>query len=163
MSKQLSRKAAAVVAADPPTPPSTHLVFGLNFNLHGTMVPVSTDDIANAKTNGIEFTLPAPVDLGTLDDFAAWFKTQFNIDLPGADQLPAPLDSIMSKLTTLDVAVDQFHIKVPGTASPDQSTLYTLAMSAVWPDGQGIPLIPGVLSIEGAVFGASNETPKSNS
>lgn len=36
-------------------------------------------------------------------------------------------------------------------------------MSAVWPDGQGIPLIPGVLSIEGAVFGASNETPKSNS
>lgn len=82
------------------------------------MVPVSTDDIANAKTNGIEFTLPAPVDLGTLDDFAAWFKTQFNIDLPSADQLPAPLDSIMGKLTTLDVAVDQFHIKVPGTASP---------------------------------------------
>ena len=140
--------------------PATKLVFGLNFNLHGTIVPVSTDDIANAKTNGIKFELPAPVDLGTLTDFQAWFKSQFGIDLPLGTDLPPPLGSIMDKLTTLDVSVDQFRINVPGTASENKSTLYTLAMAAQWPAGQGIPLIPGVLTIDGAVFGATNETSK---
>jgi len=147
------------VAADPP---SAHLVFGLNFNLHGTMVPVSTDDIANAKTKGIEFTLPEAVNLGTLTDFQAWFQKQFGVNLPLGTDLPSPLGKIMELLTTLDVSVDQFHIKVPGTESEDQNKLYTLAMSAIWPAGQGIPLIPGVLTIDGAVFGVSNEAPKSN-
>jgi hypothetical protein len=142
------------------TPPAK-LVFGLNFNLHGTSVPVSTNDIKNAATNGIEFTLPAAVNLGTLNDFEAWFKKQFGIDLPTAADLPPPLNGIMAKLATLDVSVDQFHVKVPGSASPDPSKLYTLAMSAAWPASEGgIDLIPGVLSIDGAVFGVSNETPK---
>ncbi|WP_143286576.1 hypothetical protein [Burkholderia ubonensis] len=159
MSKSTSTKAHAVTVAETP---STHLVFGLNFNLHGTMVPVSTDDIANAKAKGIEFTLPERVNLGTLTDFQAWFKKQFGIDLPLGTDLPPPLGAIMNKLTTLDVSVEQFHVKIPGTDTPDAPKLYTLAMSAIWPADGGIPLIPGVLTIDGAVFGASNEPPKTN-
>lgn len=162
-SPQTKAPANRPVALVKDDPPATKLVFGLNFDLHGTMVPVSTDDISKMKTEGIDFTLPEPVDLGTLNDFTAWFNKQFGVNIPSADQLPAPLDKIIGKLATLDVAVEQFHIKVPGTASKDQNKLFTLAMSAIWPDGEGIDLIPGVLSIQGAVFGATNESPKSKS
>jgi hypothetical protein len=148
------RQAVAAVATDAP---QTKIVFGVTFNLHGTQVPVSTADIANAAKQGIEFTLPSPVDLGTLTDFQAWFEKQFAIKLPLGTDLPSPLGDIMSKLATLDVSVDQFHVKIPGSDNKDDPKLYTLAMSAVWPPGQGIPLIPGVLSIDGAVFGVTNE------
>ncbi len=148
---------APLVATDEPT---TKLVFGVTFNLHGTQVPISTDDVADAAKNGIEFRLPQAVDLGTLDDFVAWFNNQFGVAIPSANDLPPPLDKIIGLLTSLNVRVDQFHIKIPGTADTDQNKYYTLAMSAFWTSGEGIPLIPGVLTIDGAVFGVSNEPPK---
>jgi len=155
-----SSKAVGVPAALSDSP-ATKLVFGVTFNLHGTQVPISTADIADAKKKGIQFTLPQPVDLGTLTDFQTWFKTQFGVDLPLGTDLPDPLGQIMTKLATLDVSVDQFHVKIPGSDNPSDPKLFTLAMSAIWPPGGGIPLIPNVLSIDGGFFGVTNEPPKS--
>jgi hypothetical protein len=154
---------AVVVPAAPADSRATKLVFGITFNLHGTQVSISTADIADAKAKGIEFTLPQPVDLGTLTDFQTWFKTQFGIDLPLGTDLPPPLGAVMGKLATLDVRVDEFHVKIPGTDNLNDPKLFTLAMSAIWPPDGGISLIPGVLSIDGGFFGVTNEPPKSTS
>ena len=136
-------------------------VFGVVFNLHGTQVPVSTADIADAAKKGIEFTLPEPVDLGTLTDFNSWLNTQFGIPLLNIQALPTLLQPVIAKLTSLDVTVQEFHLKVPGSdAGPNATTQFTLGMKAMWPDGQGINLLTGVLSIDGVFMGATNEPPK---
>jgi hypothetical protein len=137
----------------------TQVLFGVTFVLNGQQVPVYAKDITNAATNGVEFTLPQPIDLGTFNDFAAWFKTQFGVDIPSTSTLPPPLDQIAGQLASLDVSVDMLHVKVPPAAPPGQSrapTQYTVALRAVFP-GTGFDLIPGLLQIQGAVFGVSNE------
>ena len=146
-----------VPAADPST---TSLVFGLVFNLHGTAVPIDTNDIQDAVENGIGFELPGPVELGTLTDFTTWFAKQFGVPVPDPTTLPPPLDQIAGKLSTLDVTVTDLKVSIPGTKSPAGSTTqYKVGLSAMWPVGQGIPLVDGVLEIEGAVFGATNIPP----
>ncbi len=136
---------------------TTNVVFGVVFDLNGTHVPVSTKDIANAKANGIEFTLPQEVELGTMNDFAKWFSDKFKVTLPKPAEMPPPLDTVLGKLADLKVTVRQFHVKIPGTGSSDTAKLFTINLSGSWPENQGIELIPDVLSIEGVVFGVSNE------
>src|SRR4051812_13379437 len=143
------------------TAPETHIEFGVTFNLRGQLIPVRASDITNAKKNGLELTLPSAVKLGSFNDFTAWFKKQFNIDIPSADELPPPLDQVIGKLASLEVTVSTAHVKVPPADPAGQPTLYTLLLTAEWPAGEtGIPLIPGVLTIDGGVFGVSNEPPK---
>jgi hypothetical protein len=144
--------------ASKPVEGTAKLVFGVVFDLNGTHVPVSTKDIANAKANGIEFSLPQEgIKLGSMTDFEQWFKKQFNLDLPKKEDLPPPLDSIFGKLSNLQVTVHKLYIKIPGTNTPGAPKLYTVELSAAWPEGQGIELIPKVLTIEGVVFGATNQ------
>jgi hypothetical protein len=147
-------------AEDIPAPlgaaPTNQVVFGITFNLNGTLVPISSDDLANIKANGIELTLPGPTIIGTIADFVAWFNAQFpNVQLPPASDFPPPLNTIFDKIASLVWTVNAAHVKVPPSGSQD-SILYTLTVSAAW-TGAGIPLIPGVLSIQGGVFGVTNE------
>jgi hypothetical protein len=130
------------------------IVFGINFEINGTLVPLTTV-IGDPSKNGMEFALPGPVDLGTIADFITWFSDTFKVDLPDGSTFPAPLDGIVGKLSDLDFTVTQFHVKVP-PSSDSTGTQYTFALSALWP-GAGIDLIPDVLSIQGATFGLSNE------
>lgn len=84
-----------------PTPPAaagTSVMFGVTFTLNGTQVPVYAKDITHASTNGVEFSLPQPIDLGTFNDFAAWFQNQFHVAIPATDTLPPPLNEIAGKL-----------------------------------------------------------------
>ena len=145
-----------------PTPPAaagTSVMFGVTFTLNGTQVPVYAKDITHASTNGVEFSLPQPIDLGTFNDFAAWFQNQFHVAIPATDTLPPPLNEIAGKLASLDVAVDMLHVKVPPAAPAGQTrgpVQYTVALRAVFP-APGLELIPNLLEIQGAVFGVSNE------
>jgi hypothetical protein len=144
--------------------PKTKLVFGLVFDLRGTLIPVSTANLEEAKKEGVEFTLPEPVNLGSFEDFSEWFNTQFKVEIPKAGTLPEPLGKILTKLESLEVTVTRAHIKVPGEpeeGKEKEATLYTIELSAAWPKSKGgIELIPGVLEIQGAMFGVSNEPTK---
>ena len=146
---------AAVVTAGAGDAPVNQIVFGITFNLNDTLVPISTDDLANIKANGIELALPSPTTIGTIKDFITWFNNQFKVTLPDASSFPPPLNTIFDKITSLVWTVNAAHVKVPPSGSPDP-TLYTLMITAEW-IGEGIVLIPNVLSIQGAVFGVTNE------
>ncbi|WP_100448812.1 hypothetical protein [Glycomyces xiaoerkulensis] len=143
--------------ADETPAKKTDIVFGVVFDLNGTHVPVSTKDIANARANGIEFTLPEAVELGTMNEFETWFSEKFKMSLPKPTDMPPPLDEVLGKLANLKVTVRQFHVKIPGTGSSDKAKLFTISLSGAWPENNGVELIPGVLSIGGVVFGVSNE------
>jgi hypothetical protein len=138
-----------------------HVAFGITFNLRGQLIPVSTASIAEAKEKGIELGLPGPVELGSFEDFSKWFKEQFNVDIPKAEELPKPLDEIIGKLTKLVVTVSQAWIHVPSENEKEKEkkvTEYVLMLTAEWPKSEGgIELIPKVLTIEGAMFGVSNK------
>src|SRR6476646_937509 len=145
-----------------PAPPTTgtSVMFGVTFTLNGTQVPVYAKDITHASANGVEFSLPQPIDLGTFNDFASWFQSQFGVSIPETSTLPPPLDGIAGKLASLDVAVDMLHVKVPPAVPAGQTrgpVQYTVALRAVFP-APGLELIPNVLEIQGAVFGVSNES-----
>lgn len=159
-----ARRSPAKTALTTGTEPKTKIVFGLVFDLRGTLIPVSTTGLEEAKKEGVELTLPAPVNLGSFEDFSAWFKKQFNVEIPKAAELPEPLAKILTKLESLEVTVTRAHIKIPGepdTGKEKEATLYTLELSAAWPKSKGgIELIPGVLEIQGAMFGVSNEPTK---
>jgi hypothetical protein len=145
-----------ITPAAPAAAPTNQVVFGITFNLNNTLVPISSDDVANVKTNGIEMTLPGPTVIGTIADFVTWFNGQFKtVQLPAASDFPPPLNTIFDKIASLVWTVNAAHVKVPPSTSQDP-ILYTLTISAAW-TGTGIPLIPGVLSIQGGVFGVTNE------
>ena len=135
--------------------PTNKIVFGITFNLNDTLVPIKTDDLANIKANGIELTLPSAVTIGSIADFTTWFNKQFNVTLPAPAEFPPPLNNIFGKISSLVWTVNTAHVKVQPAGATDPN-LYTLFITAEW-IGEGIPLIPGVLSIQGAVFGVTNE------
>ncbi len=159
-----ARRSQANVMLKEETEPKTKVVFGLVFDLHGTLVPVSTANLEEAKKEGVEFTLPEPVNLGSFEDFSEWFKKQFGVDIPKAEELPEPLGKVLGKLAKLEVTVTQAHIKVPGEPEAGKkkaATLFTIELTASWPKSEGgIVLIEDVLEIQGAMFGVSNEPKK---
>jgi hypothetical protein len=161
----------AEVSAPPPelTAPVTadgttekNIVFGIVFKLRDREVRITTADIADPMKNGIDLRLPEPVVLGTIKDIFKWFEEQFGVTLPDGSTFPFPLDEVFLMITELVWTVDAVHVYVPGNkkADADEPSTYTLIVSAEWPE-KGIPLIPGVLEIKGAVFGLTNEPPQS--
>jgi len=138
----------------PATTTSASIRFGIILDVNGTSVPVTSEDLANAKANGVEFTLQNAVTLGSINDFESWVSTQFNVSLPTAADLPPPLDSVVGAITGMIITVEKAHIKVPGSASKD-GVGYTLETNGTFQPE--IPLIAGKLGIQGMVFGFSNE------
>jgi hypothetical protein len=155
--KQPSRATSPALVGEEP---KAHVAFGITFNLRGQLIPVSTASITEAKEKGIELGLPGPVELGSFEDFTVWFKKQFNVDIPKAEELPKPLDGIVGKLSKLVVTVSQAWIHVPSDKQKEEKkfTEYVLMLTAEWPPSEGgIVLIPEILTIEGAMFGVSNK------
>lgn len=153
------RGSSALVEADPSTPPEKNgLVFGVVLNFKGVDIPISTASLNEIAKEGIEFTLPQRVTLGTLDDFTTWLENSFHVDLPDWKKLPSPLVEIGELLTTLEVSVDELHVKLPGTEDTKGKRGFTVGFSGMWP-GEGKELIPNVdlLKIRGVFLGATNE------
>ncbi len=147
----------APLAAGTITSGSTASVrFGIILDINGTSVPISSGDLANARANGVEFNLQNPIVLGSIEQFETWVSNKFGVTLPSADDLPSPLNSVVSAITNMQITVEKAHIKVPGTASSDGNVQYTLETNGTFM--QEISLIDGKLAIQGLVFGFSNET-----
>lgn len=131
----------------------TKIRFGIMLKINNTDVPITTDDIANAKENGVEFELPSPVTLGSIKDFQDWVQTKFSVSLPKAEDLPKPLDEVVGAMTDIQIAVNKAHIKVPAKA---EKVLYTIETSGTLKSE--ISLIKDQLGVKGIVFGITNET-----
>ncbi len=146
---------SAAVPAAAGDGPTTTALFGLQFTIKGKPVTITSGDIATAASKGIEFTLPGPVDLGTINDLIGWINTTFSVNIPPATSLPSPLDKVVGTLTSIDFVVTTFHVKLPGTGGGN--TQYTLGMTATL--ANPINLIPNstALQITGALVGVSNE------
>lgn len=147
-------RSTAVALTDAPT---TTIAFGVILDVNGHPVPVSSDDISKLKTQGVELTLQDPARLGSIDDFRAWVKTQFGVQLPGSTDFPTPLQGIVGAITGMVVTIEKAHLKVPATGS----TTYTLQANGMFQ--APLPLIPNVLGVSGFVFGVSNEATDSGS
>jgi hypothetical protein len=133
--------------------------FGIILDINGTSVPITSADLANAKANGVEFTLQNPIDLGSITKFEKWVGDQFGVTLPTADQLPTPLDKVVGAIANMEITVEKAHVKVPGSSTPSQSVAVTLEVNGTFqPETQ---LIQGKLGIQGMVFGFSNEAGES--
>lgn len=130
--------------------------FGVILNVNGTSVPIASDDITHALTNGVEFTLQNPLDLGSINDFMTWAHGTWGVPLLDSSSLPPPLDKVVDAMTNIDVTIEKLHLKVP--AKTDTSGVkYTFGANGML--GSEIPIIAGKLGIDGFVFGFSNEGP----
>ncbi|SED76206.1 hypothetical protein SAMN05444161_7158 [Rhizobiales bacterium GAS191] len=132
--------------------------FGIVLDLNGSAVPISSGDIANAKANGVEFTLQNAINLGSIAQFQKWVSDKFSVSLPAAADLPAPLDKVVGTITNMEVTIEKAHIKVPGSADKSGVKFTIEANGAFQPE---ISLIDGKLGIQGLVFGFSNEPAES--
>jgi len=156
MAKQLKAQAA-------PAAPTVNGILGVVLNVSGKPVTVNSGTIANIKTEGIEMGITEPAVLGTFLEMIGYISTTFNVTIPtDASSLPAPLASIVSAVENLNVTILKAHIKIPGTASTDQNTYYTLVVS-VNEAGGGAIVSVGPIALMGAVVGVTNETPPATS
>ena len=132
---------------------------GIILQINGQDVPLtpsdaSTDDL---KKTGAHYELASPVDLGSIADLSNFLSSQFGAPaLPAAATFPTPLDQVYTKLTQLELGVDQASVTIPPTldatgqplTSP-RATSFTMGLTATWPAGQEVAIIPGKLSIKG--------------
>ena len=156
MAKTPTSRARALATLEAGDGSSSSACFGVILNINGSLVPVSTADLANAKANGVEFTLQNPVDIGSLNAFKTWVNTTFKVSLPDASSLPSPLDTVVSTIADTEITVQQAHIKVPGSNGP-AGVKYTLQVNGKLPST--VQLIPNttLLGVDGFVFGFTNE------
>jgi hypothetical protein len=119
-------------------------------------VPITADDLTDAMSKGVKFTLQEPVVLGSIDTFIAWINKQFKLNFSIKDlKLPPPLDAVLAKMTSIIVTVEILHLDIPGTGSTS-ATLYTVEANGMFPPGGEIDVF-GLFKIDGFVFGVSNE------
>lgn len=139
--------------------------------------------ITEVKTQGIEVALPPKqtIPLGSVGDNLKSVLDSLNVnsdflvikeddsgnrvaevrDLPDIEAL----QNSVNLLFNAQLAVEQFHVKVPPTHRADGTTVippaergetrYTLGLSAIWPGDTGT--LVGSLKLKGLFFKASNE------
>lgn len=124
-------------------------------------MPISAADISKIGEQGVKFTLPKPVVLGSIDDLLGYLEDNFGVSLPSGD-LPDWLQDIVTKITSMVFTVNLLKLNVPPSES-DEGTTYALHFAGTIPGGSLRP-IPGFpIGIQGGVFGATNipEAPES--
>lgn len=156
-----TRVAATALDTGTGTPPAMQGIMGLVLDVNGRSVTINSGDIANLKTNGIDMGITEPVDVGLFSDIVTYINTTFGVSIPtDASNLPEPLATVVPKVLGLRVTILKAHIKIPGTASPDQNKYYTMVMSMLEDKGDLASItLPGggTLGIKGAVLGVTNE------
>jgi hypothetical protein len=143
---------------------------GIILEINGTTVPLEAKDIKDAASKGVQYTLPQPVDVGSVDDLSAFLDSQFGASpIPDADTFPTPLDSVFAKLSDLNLAVEHFDVNVPPSKNADdtdiaeadqKATSFKLGMSATWADGDEVELISGKLAIKGIYLNVVKDNKK---
>ncbi|OZH53061.1 hypothetical protein AFK68_20215 [Hydrocoleum sp. CS-953] len=95
---------------------TTNVNFGVVLEINGEDVAIEpTKAVTDAKKNGVEFSLPRRVEVGTAADLAGFLGTLTDEvpSLPSGDSFPSPLDTVYKKLTSLNLAVEELYLKVP--------------------------------------------------
>ncbi len=148
--------------------PHTDVYLGLVFDYNGTKIPLEPKSAINdIKEKGLECGLPGGqrIAIGSLANGLKTLQADFGIDTSAVTDsdgnlaIPVPgLSNVFKQIMLAQLAVESFHLKIPGTAAPQGTpTLYTLGLSATWPQGTG-DLIPGMhLQLLGIYFKVSNE------
>jgi hypothetical protein len=164
MAKSPPRKTARstevrTVLKDDPTPSTPAISFGIVFDINGTAVPISSEDITKIKEQGVKMELPNPVVLGSIDDLLAWLDKTFGVTFP-TDTGIGWLNDIIKKVTSMVFTVIVFKLEIPGSTAPDQNTRYALQIGGQF-SGEPLYIVPGLksLGIRGGVFGVSNIPP----
>lgn len=130
---------------------TTNVNFGVILEINGEDVAIEPPKaITDAKKNGVEFSLPRRVEVGTAEDLTTFITTltDDSFSLPTAEDFPSPLDSAYEKLVSLNLAVEELYLKVPpslnadGTPiTPTRPTTFNLGLSATWSDDDTVVLI----------------------
>ena len=135
--------------------------FGVVFDIKGTPVPVSAADISKIKEQGVKFTLPKPVVLGSMDDLLEFLDDNFDVKLP-IDDLPKWLQEIVNKITSMVFTVNVLKLNLAPGGSPDEGVTYALEIAGMFPGESLKPISAFPIGIQGGVFGATNiEAPES--
>jgi hypothetical protein len=169
------------------TPPSTKVYFGVALELAGKTIALEPkNDITKLREKGIEVELPPGerVYLGTVGSSLVTIFDTLGVEATTvgeflettgtdkgklkADALPdiAALKRATSLVLDAGLFVDEFHVKIPGSApkgtgtaavASKEKTTYTVGLSAEWQEDAG-QLIEGLdLKLRGVYFRVSNE------
>ena len=138
---------------------TTNVNFGIILEINGEDVAIEpAKAVTDAKKNGVEFSLPRRVEIGTAAELRAFLTTLTDdtVSLPSGDSFPSPLDSAYNKLISLNLAVEKLDLKIPpsqnadgSTITPSKPTTFTLGLSATWSNNDKVDLITGRLAIKG--------------
>ena len=96
--------------------------------------------------------------IGSPADFIQWIDDTFGTDLKDKldpNNLPEAIANVVKELLNLEIGVDVAKVIVPPKDS-SESVKFAIVMSVTFP-GDGIPLIPGLLTLKGGVAGATND------
>jgi hypothetical protein len=152
----------------------TKVKLGVAFDLNGQAIALQPKEaIDEIKANGLELTLPNPVQLNsvgsgvdsileslssnyrlnTTDTNLTSIKTK--VDDCGIDALSKFYD----KVTTAELSIEKFHVKIPGSSTTEKVTKYTIGLSATWKKDTTITTTTQLsgLTLTGIYFEVSNE------
>jgi len=139
---------------------TTNVTPGVVLSLNNTEFSLSPDNMPGPG-QAFSFTLQSPVDVGTPGALAAFISSSFGgAALPDLSNLPAPLDTIATRIANLDIVVEQFNLNMPATKDANGATVtpapvntYTVGLAGTWPDD---PISVGPLKIKGLFLKVSD-------
>lgn len=148
----------------------TDVNFGVILEINGQDVAIEPAKVVTeAKTSGVEFTLPHRIEVESVGDLTTFVGTLTSDTpkLPQASDFPSPLDQAYAKLQALNLAVEELTLKIPpshishikdgkkeGELVPippadQEPTTFTIGLSATWSNNDKVDLITGKLAIKG--------------
>ena len=147
----------------------TTVQLGVVLLVNDQPVPLTPKQGGDLVKNGLELGLEQPLAIGTpgqaadgLEAFIKQFDSSYK--LPKSTDLPDEISGIADKLSTVDMVIESFHLKVYGTKDAVKGvkpgTEYTFGMSAMWHDEDAVGLDGIPVKLKGAFFKISNEEPE---
>ena len=149
-----------------PAFPKTQVFLGVSIQLGTEIFYLEPKKaISDAQKYGMEIGLPEgkTIDLGTVGEGIDSILDTISpgTKLPSQDKVPPQLQSAFKTLTSANISITDFHVKVPGSetktsdGSLETHAYYTVGLSATW-DGDHGHLF-GNVSIKGIFVKVSNE------
>lgn len=149
-----SKKTRTEVVAENATP---NIIFGVTFDLNGTLIPVSAGQISTWKKEGVKLKLPHAVEVGSIANALEYLEGWLNIKMPDTASLPKFIQEVIDGITSMVITVYQAEIEIPRETEKNQEKKYLLEVGGI--SQTGIPIIPDTksLMIKGLVVGATNK------
>jgi hypothetical protein len=127
--------------------------FGVLLNIGGHEIPLSGDMLGNLEQQGLDLKLQNPLELGSIDQFAAWASSQ-GVDISVGSVVKDLPDVFKDLATTIGDArwtVEQAHLNVPPKGKT--GVQYTLEVNCSF----ATPIDLELFTITGVILGVTNE------